>query len=98
MIWLINTEDFDPSLLKIDKKSYKNISIYNIGYITITKNDDHKNIHSVNPLYLMIHEVIGHIEVKNKNRYLVLDSTDENKEILKNTINFRVGLKMQLRP
>ena len=46
----------------------------------------------------MIHEVIGHIEVKNKNRYLVLDSTDENKEILKNTINFRVGLKMQLRP
>ena len=34
---MINTKDFDLSLIKIDKKSYKNIDIYNIGYITITK-------------------------------------------------------------
>ena len=34
---LINSKDFDSSLLKIDKKSYKNIGIYNIGYITIKK-------------------------------------------------------------
>ena len=26
---------FDTILLKIDRKSYKNIGIYNIGYITI---------------------------------------------------------------
>ena len=32
---IINIEDFDASLLKIDKKSYKNIGIYNIGCITI---------------------------------------------------------------
>ena len=31
----INTKDSDPSLIKIDKKSYKNIGIYYIGYITI---------------------------------------------------------------
>ena len=29
-----NIKDFSASLLKIDKKLYKNISIYNIGYIT----------------------------------------------------------------
>ena len=29
-----NIEDFDSNLLKIDKKSYKSIDIYYIGYIT----------------------------------------------------------------
>ena len=31
---LININDLDARLLKIDKKSYKHIGIYNIGYIT----------------------------------------------------------------
>ena len=34
---MINIKKFDSNLLKIDKKSYKNIDIYNIGYITIKK-------------------------------------------------------------
>ena len=29
---LIDIKDFDPKLLKIEKKSYKNIDIYYIGY------------------------------------------------------------------
>ena len=32
---IINIEEFDSKLLKIDKKSYKDIDIYYIGYITI---------------------------------------------------------------
>ena len=32
-----NIKNFDPILLKIDRKSYKDIGIYNIGYITIRK-------------------------------------------------------------
>ena len=32
---IIDIESFDSSLLKIDKKSYKDIGIYNIEYITI---------------------------------------------------------------
>ena len=32
---IIDTESFDSSLFKIDKKSYKDIGIYNIEYITI---------------------------------------------------------------
>ena len=34
---IIDLKDFDVRLLKIDKKAYKNIVIYNIGYITIKK-------------------------------------------------------------
>ena len=32
---IIDLENFKANLLKIDKKSYKNIGIYNTGYITI---------------------------------------------------------------
>ena len=34
---MINIKDFNSSLLKIGKKSYKNVDVYNIGYITIKK-------------------------------------------------------------
>ena len=49
---MINIKNFDPNLLKIDRKSYRNIDTYYIGYITM-KNFDYVNIHSVNPLYLI---------------------------------------------
>ena len=58
---MINVEDFDSNLLKIDKTSYKNIDIYYIGYITM-KDSDYVKIKLVNPLYLIISEVDGHIE------------------------------------
>ena len=61
---MINLKNFDPNLLKIDKKSYKNIGIYDTGYITIKKIDDYENIYSVNPLYLRVNHVNGHIEEK----------------------------------
>ena len=38
------------------------------------------NINSVNPLYLMINEIIGHFQEKNGNKYLVLHDLNENKE------------------
>ena len=47
---IINVKKFDSNLLKIDKKSYKDIRSYTIGYITIKKIDDYENIYSVNPL------------------------------------------------
>ena len=40
---MIDIKYFDPILLKIDRKSYKNSSIYNIGYIAIKKIDDYEN-------------------------------------------------------
>ena len=75
-----NTEEFNSSLLKIDKKPYKDIDIDYIGYITI---DDCENIYSVNPLYLITGKVDGYIEEKYKSKYLVFDSTDENKTSIK---------------
>ena len=96
----INLENFKSNLLKIDKKSYKDIGIYNIGYITIKKIDDCKNIYSINPLYLRINHASGYIEEKEINRYLVFDSmelhsTDENKKLLKkfNDVLMELGIK-----
>ena len=44
---------------------------------------DCENIYSVNPLYLPITHANGYIEEINENKYLVFDSIDENKELLK---------------
>ena len=79
---IIDLKIFDARLLKIDKKSYKNIGIYNIGYITIKKIDDYENIYSVNPLCLLVDHASGYIEEKEVNKYFIFDSTDENKELL----------------
>ena len=51
---IIDIKGFDEGLIKIDKKSYKNIGNYNTGYITKKKIDKCSNIHSVNPLHLRI--------------------------------------------
>ena len=76
---MINIKNFDPNLLKIDKKSYKNIGIYNIGYITIQKIDDCENIYNVNPLHLLANDARGYIEEKNGNKYLIFDSLEKIK-------------------
>ena len=93
---IIDIEEFNLSLLKIDKKSYKDIDIYYIGYITIKKIGDCENIYSVNPLYLIIGKVDGHIEEKNGSKYLVFDSTDENKEVLKKYTELWDGIKNEI--
>ena len=90
---IIDHKNFNARLLQIDKKSFKGIGIYNNGYITIKIIDDCKNIHSVNPFYLRIDHANGYIEEKGVNKYLVFDSTDENKELLKNTMMFGMELK-----
>ena len=93
---IINIEEFNSNLLKIDKKSYKDIDIYYIGYITIKKTGDCENIYSVNPLHLIIGKVDGYIEKNNGNKYLVFDSTDENKEVLKKYTELWDGIKNEI--
>ena len=83
MIYIIDIENFDAKLLRTDKKSYKDIDIFNIGYVAKKKISNSMNINSVNLLYLGITRVNGYIEEKDSNKYLVFDSTDENKELLK---------------
>ena len=90
---MINIKKFDSNLLKIDKKSCKDIGIYNIGYITIKKIDDYQNIYSVNPLFLTIAHASEYIEEKGVNKYLVFNSTDKNKELLKNLMMLLMELE-----
>ena len=93
---ITNIEEFDSNLLKIDKKSYKDSDIYYIGYNTIKKIGDYENIYSVNLLYLIIGKVDRYIEEKNESKYLVFDSTDENKEVLEKYTELWDGIKNKI--
>ena len=77
---MVNIKDFDSNLLKIHKKLFKTIAIYYIGYIT--KKDRYK-INSVNPLYLLVHEIDGLIEEKEGSKYLNITLPDSNSKVLK---------------
>ena len=94
---MINIKKLDSSLLKINKKSYKDIGIYKIGYITIKKMDDCESIYSVNPLYLHIDHVNGYLEEKEVNKYLGFCSTDENKELLKKYNDVFNGIRHKIK-
>ena len=95
---IINLENFESNLLKIDEKHYKEINIYYIGYITIKKIDDCENIHSVNPLYLLVNHASGYIEEKNGNKYLIFDdSVNENKGLLKKYADVWDGIKNEIK-
>ena len=95
---MINHKNFDSNLLKIYKKHYKGINIYYIGYITIKKIDDCENIHSVNPLYLLVNHASGYIEEKNENKYLIFDdSVNENKALLKKYADVWDGIKNEIK-
>ena len=94
---MINLKNFESNLLKIDKKHYKGIDIYYIGYITIKKIGNCENIHSVNPLYLLVNHASGYIEEKNGNKYLIFDSVDENKEVLKKYADVWDGIKNKIK-
>ena len=80
---IIDIKTFDSDMLKLDKKTYKNLDIYNIGYVTIKKIGHGYDVNSVNPLYLRIDNASGYIEEINEDKYLVFDVRDENKELLK---------------
>ena len=73
--------NFQPNLLKIDKKSYKDIDIYYIGYITVIKIGDYENICSVNPLYLIINSVTGYFKEKNSEKYLIISMPENYEEV-----------------
>ena len=73
---MFHLKNFEPNLLKIDKKHYKGINIYYIGYITNKKIDDYENIYRVNHLYFQVNHANGYIKEKNGNKYLIFNSTD----------------------
>ena len=88
---LINVLNFEASNLKLDKKTWKDFDIYYIGYV------DRKVewcVNSVNPLYLMINRVYGHIGEKNGNKFLTMDRGDS---VLKKYDQLFAGIKHHIK-
>ena len=71
----INVLNFEASDLKLDKKTWKNLDIYYIGYVDNKKPKDWV-VNGVNPLYLMINRFYGHIEEKSGIKFLTIDKRD----------------------
>ena len=67
----------------IQKVVQKYWYLYYIRYIVIENINDYENIGSVSPFFLIIGEVDGHIGEKNGSKYLIFDSTDKNRKVLK---------------
>ena len=79
---IINVKIFNLNNIKKDEKSYKNILIYYIRYVTI-KSSKYVKINSVNPLHLIFNKVNWYFEEINKSKYLTLVPTNESKEKIK---------------
>ena len=94
---IIDIKTFDSDMLKLVRKTYKNLDIYNIGYVTKKIIAHGYDINSVNPLYLRIKNVNRYIEEKDSNTYLVLDSTDKSKKSLKKYSDVFNGIKSKVR-
>ena len=62
-------------------KITKRLTIITLVMLLFKKIVNCNNINSVNTLYLMIDQMIGHFEEKNGNKYLVLDNVNENKKV-----------------
>ena len=76
---IININKCNPNKIKMYEKSYRNIIIYYIVYVTI-QDSKYVKIQSVNPLYLVINKVNGYFEEINENKQLTLVPTNESKE------------------
>ena len=83
------------TFLKLTENHTKTLSFTTLDILQKKKKkkDDYENIYSINPLYLITNHANGYIEEKGVNKYLIFDSTDENKELLKNTMMFGMESK-----
>ena len=86
---IIYIENFDPNNIKIDKKSYKNVFSYYIGYVAIK---EYVKVCSVNPLDLIFRYVNEYFEETNGNKYLTLVPVNESKDKIKKNC----GLKSEI--
>ena len=75
-------QQFDLNNIEIDAKSYKNILISYIEYVT-GKDLKSVKINSVNPLYLIFSKVNGYFKELNESEYLLLVPTNKSKEKIK---------------
>ena len=94
---IIDIKTFDSNMLKLSKKLYKDLDIYNIGYVTIKQIGYGCDVNSVNPLYLRINNASGYIKEINKDKYLIFNDTDKNKELLEKYDNVFSGIMSKIK-
>ena len=96
---MVDIRNFHSNLLKKDKKSDKNTDIYYNGYVTIKKFTDCKNIHSMNPLYLISHSA-NYKDYKDykitKKFFLELDQRSKQLMVEKNCFMKKNMLELEL--
>ena len=64
----------------------------------LKKIDNCENIHSVDPLYLLVNHASRYIKEKNGNKYLIFDdSVNENKALLKKYADVWDGIKIEIK-
>ena len=64
----------------------------------LKKIDNCENIHSVDPLYLLVNHASRYIKEKNGNKYLIFDdSVNENKALLKKYADVWDGIKSEIK-
>ena len=91
---MINPKNFESNLLKIVKNITRALIFTILDTLQLKKLVICENIHSVNPLYLLINQASGYIEEKNGNKYLIFYcSANESKGLLKNMQMFGMELK-----
>ena len=93
---MMNIETFDSNLLKIDKKSYKNIMFITSDTPQFKNWWLWKCLQRKSFVFLIIGEVDGHIKEKNGSKYLVFDSTNENREALEKYLKLWDGIKNEI--
>ena len=82
------------------KKITKGLIFTTLDTSRFKKIDNCENIHSANPLYLLVNHANGHIEEKNENKYLIFDDTvdeNKNKRLLKKYTDVWGGIKTEIK-
>ena len=82
---------------KLTKNHTKTLVFTTLDTWQRKKIDDCEKIYSVSPLYLIISHANGYIKEKGVNKYLVIDSTDKNKELLKKYNDVFNGIKDKIK-
>ena len=73
---MINIKNFDSSVLKKNKKLYKNIDIYYLEYITTKDFDDYENMYlskiqsKIRPKIIPIKSVLSRIKIEGFKTFL----------------------------
>ena len=95
---MINPKNFESNLLKIVKNITRALIFTILDTLQLKKLVICENIHSVNPLYLLINQASGYIEEKNGNKYLIFeDFGNENKELVKKYADVWDGIKNEIK-